>query len=109
MRILTTALLVAASAASLATAAYAETARFNDAQFIRVSRCRGLAGSPGLGGDKAAFDAVIKAQRQGRETYTLDRADTARSNAEHQARVADDAGKQALSAELSGTCAALLS
>ncbi|MDQ0466715.1 hypothetical protein QO010_004511 [Caulobacter ginsengisoli] len=109
MRILTTALLVAASAASLATAAYAEAARFNDAQFIKAARCRGLAGAPGLGGDKAAFDAVLKAQRQGRETYTRDRADAARSDAEHQARNASDAEKQALSAELSGACAALLS
>ncbi len=109
MRILTTVMLVAASAASMATAAYADTVRFNDAQFIKVSRCRGLAGSPGLGGDKAAYDAVIKAQRQGRETYTRDRADQARSDAEHQARNANDSEKQALTAELSGACAALLS
>lgn len=108
MRILTTALLAAASLASVATASYAEAARFTDAQFIKVSRCRGLAGSPGLGGDKAAYDAVIKAQRQGRETYTRDKADMARADAEHQARGASDAEKQALVAELNGACAALL-
>lgn len=109
MRILTTALLAAASLASVATASYAETARFTDAQFIKASRCRGLAGAPGLGGDKAAFDAVLKVQRQGRETYTRDKADMARSDAEHQARNANDAEKQALTAELNGACAALLS
>lgn len=108
MRILTTTLLAAASIASVATAGYAQTARFTDAQFIKVSRCRGLAGSPGLGGDKALYDAVIKAQRQGRETYTRDRADMARADAEHQARGANDTEKQALTAELSGACAALL-
>lgn len=109
MRILTTAVLIAASVASVATASYAETARFTDAQFIKVSRCRGLAGSPTLGGDKAAYDAVIKVQRQGRDTYIRDRADQARSAAEHQARNAGDGEKQALAEELNGACAAMLS
>ena len=109
MRILTTGLLVAASMASIATASYAETARFTDGQFIKVFRCRGLAGSPGLGGDKAAYDAVIKVQRQGRADYIRDRADQARADAERQVRGAGDSEKQALAEELNGACAAMLS
>ncbi len=108
MRVLTTALILAACASTAGTAAFAETARLSVAQFIQAARCRGLAAASDLGGDKAAFDAVIKVQRQGRETYTRDRAETARSEAEREARKAKDTERQALAEELSGACAALL-
>lgn len=100
MRPLTTIAIVAAAAA-MATAAFAETApRLSDSQFIKANRCRGLIGSPALGGgDVTALDALLKAQKQGRSDYIRNKADEARSDAERSARGAGDQGKASLSVE----------
>lgn len=83
--------------------------RLTDSQFVQASRCRALAKAPSLGvGDVAAFDALIKAQRQGRADYIIDKASDAVSTAGGQARRADEAVKADLIAERDGPCQALL-
>lgn len=99
MRIVTAAIIAAAAVSGLsATAAFAQT-RLTDTQFIKVARCAGLAG------DGAGFDAVMKANKRGRDSYIIDKARDARSAAEREARTAGEGGKAQIAAELSGACA----
>jgi hypothetical protein len=85
-----------ASAASLAVAAPA-----TDADYLRASRCRGIA--VGLGADPAAINAYLKTAVAGRSPAILDRADGEFVRAKREAR---GDGKERLQAELAGPCAA---
>jgi hypothetical protein len=85
-----------ASAASLAVAAPA-----TDADYLRASRCRGIA--VGLGADPAAINAYLKTAVAGRSPAVLDRADEEFVRAKREAR---GDGKERLQAELAGPCAA---
>lgn len=83
--------------------------RLTDSQFVQASRCLALAKAPRLGaGDTTAFSTLIKAQRQARADYTVEKASAASSAASAQARRADDAAKADLIAERDGSCQALL-
>lgn len=97
-----------AAALAVATPALAAP-RLTDSQFVQASRCQALARASSLGaGDAAAFSALIKAQRQGRADYIVEKASDAASAASGQARRADDAAKADLIAERDGACQALL-
>jgi hypothetical protein len=85
-----------ASMASLASAAPA-----TDVDYLKASRCRGIA--VGLGADPSAVTAYLKAAAGGRSPAILDRADEQFAQAKRQAR---GDGKDRLQAELSGPCAA---
>jgi hypothetical protein len=85
-----------ASAASFAAAAPA-----TDADYLRASRCRGIA--VGLGADPSAINAYLKSASAGRGPAIADRADQEFARAKREAH--GDA-KSRLEAELSGPCAA---
>ncbi|CAN7303890.1 hypothetical protein LJR225_001656 [Phenylobacterium sp. LjRoot225] len=85
-----------ASAASLAVAAPA-----TDVDYLRASRCRGIAA--GVGADASAIDAYLKSAAIGRSPAILDRADEEFARAKRQSR---GEGKARLQAELSGPCGA---
>jgi hypothetical protein len=102
MRIITAAIIAATAVSGLtATAAFADT-RLSDAQFIKVSRCAGLAGP-----DAEKFNAVIKANKRARADFVLDRALNAKNDAARELRNAREGGKAEIAAELSGVCASL--
>ncbi|HKR88571.1 MAG TPA: hypothetical protein VJS38_10380 [Phenylobacterium sp.] len=89
-----------ASAASLAVAQPA-----TDVDYLKASRCRGLA--VGLGVDASAINSYLKHAAGGRSPAILARADEEFDRAKREARGAD--GKDRLQAELSGPCAAYAS
>ena len=93
MRTFLTAMIIAA-AASTATVASAAEARLTDAQFIKASQCRVL---PGADGEK--FTALYKANKRGRADFVIDRADTAKREAER--------GGADMAAKLAQECAAI--
>jgi hypothetical protein len=94
--------------AATASPAFA-AARLTDSQFVQASRCRALAKASSLGAsDAAPFDALIKAQRQGRADYIVGKAEDAAGAVSSQARRADEAVKAGLIAERDGPCQALL-
>lgn len=103
-----TRLVIVALVAVAASPAFAAP-RLTDSEFIQASRCRALAKAPSLGaGEAAAFDALIKAQRQGRADYIVERAASSVSKASGQARRADETVKADLIAERDGPCQTLL-
>jgi hypothetical protein len=85
-----------ASSASLAFAA-----PVTDVDYLRASRCRGIAA--GLGADTSAINAYLKAATAGRGPSILERADDEYATAKRQAH---GDGRERLQAELSGPCAA---
>jgi len=100
MRITTAAIIAAAAVSGLtATAAFAQT-RLSDMQYVKLARCSGLAGE-----DSARFDALLKANKQGRDSYIADKAASARTTAAREARTAGEGGKASIAAELNGACA----
>ena len=102
MRILTAAVILA-TAATGATAAFAQE-RLNDSQFIAAARCRGLM----QGADTTDIDAVLKANRAGRVGIVLDRAAIERKSAERKARKATGAGGKAeVARQAADACASI--
>ncbi len=101
MRIITAAVIAATAMSAAAPAAFASE-RLSDAQFIKASRCAGLAGA-----DSATFDALLKANKRGRADFVLDKALNARNDAARQLRNAREGGQAEIAAELAGACAAL--
>lgn len=100
MRTLTAAIIAATVVSGLtATAAFAQP-RLTDMQFVKLNRCAGLAGD-----DAARFETVLKANKQGRDSYISEKADEARRNAAREVRGAGEGGKAEIAAELSGSCA----
>jgi hypothetical protein len=89
--------LVALGLASAAGSALA--AQASDTDYLRASRCRGIA--VGLGVDASALNAFVKAQGQGRAPSIEERADEEFARAR---REAHGDGKDRLSAELSSAC-----
>lgn len=85
-----------ASAASLAVAA-----PVTDVDYLRASRCRGIA--VGIGADPSAITAYLKSAAAGRPPAILDRADEEFTKAKREGR---GDGKARLQAELAGPCAA---
>lgn len=88
-----------ASAASFALAAPAAT---TDVDYLKASRCHGIA--VGLGADASAINSYLKHAAGGRSPAIQARADEEFDRAKREARGVD--GKDRLQAELSGPCAA---
>lgn len=104
MRILTAAVILAAAAS--ATAAFAQSDRLSDTQYISAAKCAGLM----QGADTTAIDAVLNANKAGRVGVVLDRADVARKAAASKARKArGPGGKAEVAREIAGSCAAFTS
>jgi hypothetical protein len=91
--------LAALGLVSAATAAAA--APVSDVDYLRASRCRGIAA--GIGADSTAIDAYLKGAGQSRSTIIIDRGKEEFAKAKREGR---GEGKARLSAELSGACAA---
>ena len=92
----TLASLALASSASLAFAA-----PISDVDYLKASRCRGIAA--GLGADSSAINAYLKAATAGRGPSILDRGQEEYATAKRQAH---GDSKERLQAELSGPCSA---
>ncbi|MFC3069225.1 hypothetical protein [Phenylobacterium soli] len=100
-------MLVAAGLAVAGSAsAAASSAIKSDVDYLKASRCKGLA--QGLGGiDTAALDAALKSERFSRADAIVDRAAEEMARAKRQAANANL--KDQLSAEVAGACMAYLS
>jgi len=90
-----------ASLSLASVASFAAAAPVTDVDYLKASRCRGIA--VGLGADASAITAFLKASAGGRSPAVLDRADEEFSRAKRQAH---GDGKDKLQAELAGPCAA---
>lgn len=93
--------LASLSLASAASFAVAQPAAATDADYLKASRCRGIA--VGLGADPAAINSYLKHATAGRSPGILARADEEFDRGKREAR---GDGKDRLRAELSGPCAA---
>jgi len=97
-----TAAIALAAAGLLAAGAAAASDRVTDLDYLKASRCKGLA--TGLGSDTAGFDAFLKEQSRSRSVMVIDRGDTEMTRGKREASRGD--AKDRLSAELSGPCVA---
>ena len=84
--------------------AAAASTRFTDVDYLKASRCRGIAA--GLHADTAPFDAFLKAESRTRVDLIMHRADEEAADAKRQAANANL--KDRLSAELAGACTAYM-
>ena len=75
--------------------------RVSDVDYLRASRCRGLA--EGLGGDTAGLDAFLKTAQKSRATYVLERAEAEMKRAK---RETQGDRKEKVSAEFAQACVA---
>lgn len=89
--------------AATAGAAAAST-RFTDVDYLKASRCRGIAA--GLHADTAPFDAFLKAESRTRVDLVMHRGDVEAADAKRQA--SDANMKDRLTAELTGSCTAYM-
>lgn len=94
-----TGLLAAAGSATAATAV-------SDVEFLKASRCRGLADSGLTQVDIAAMDAFIRSERAGRAPYVLERSKVEYDKAKREAKSDSSDRKARLMAELNGPCQA---
>lgn len=102
---LTSAALTAAAAPALA-----QDARWSDAEYLRASRCLGLAEAKSLGEvDASGLVARLKTQGPGRAPYMRDRSETMREEARRAARKDDETSRAKLLAEREGACQPYLS
>jgi hypothetical protein len=86
---------------AVAVAGSAAAARFTDVDYLRASRCKGIAA--GLGADTTSLDALLKAERGSRIDTILRHGEEEANRAKRQA--ADANMKERLSAELASGCA----
>jgi hypothetical protein len=93
---------IAIAALGLAVAGSAAAARFTDVDYLRASRCKGIA--TGLGADTASLDALLKAEGRSRMDVILRHGEEEADRAKRQA--ADANMKDRLAAELASGCAA---
>lgn len=107
MRPIIMALVAAGLAASAATAASAAPQRITDLDYLKASRCAGLASAGTLAQvDAAALTDFVKGQERVRAGFINERARTEAANAKRQAKHAD--ARDRLNAELTGPCMALV-
>jgi hypothetical protein len=90
--------------ASGAAVAQAAAASMSDMDYLKASRCRGIAA--GVGADAHGLDARLKTEGRSRSPTVYDRGQQEFERARRQAR---GDGKARLEAELNGPCAAILS
>ena len=106
MRIATVTLAAAAAAAAALMAAGSALAagKVTDVDFIKASRCRGIATSSTA--DTADLDAWLKAARRTRTTSVMDRAAVAEDAGRREAKTTNAERKARLATELNGPCQA---
>lgn len=103
-KIILSAIAATALTASVAPA-FAADERWTDSQYLRASRCVGLAQSEALGVvDASALVTTLKSQARGRESSITDRGVSLRADALRQARTKDEARKASLAAERDEAC-----
>lgn len=102
MKVATLALITAALAAGSASA----TENMTDLQYLKANRCKGLATTLSTVVDPAAIEAFIKADRGARMPFIQERATNEFQRAKREARSEDR--KARLTAELTGSCQALM-
>lgn len=95
-----------AAAALFAAGAASASERVTDVQYLKASRCKGLATTLTGVVDSAQIDAYLKSARGVRSPMLMDRADAEFDRAKREARAGDR--KEKLTAELTGSCSAYL-
>jgi hypothetical protein len=100
-------LAIALTAAAFLTAgAAAASDRVTDVDYLRASRCKGLATSlPGVV-DGKAIDSYLKSASSARAAYILNRADREYQRGKRDGKSPDR--RERMTAELTGTCSAYL-
>jgi hypothetical protein len=97
--------LVIASLALLAAGTAQASGRLSNVDYAKLGRCAGLATAAGQ--DAQPYQARLQAERANRHGQALLGAQTARRNAQAEFRSAGAEGRERLTQELSGACAAL--
>ena len=96
---------IAIAALSLSAAGVAAASeRVTDVDYLKASRCRGIAA--GMGADTASLDAFLKAESRTRVDLILRRGEDEAARAKRETRDANL--KDRLSGELSGACTAYM-
>ena len=95
------AILIAGASLVAATTATASP-RISDLDYLRASRCKGLAQT--LGADTAGVDALLKSAKMSRQPVIQERASAELARAKREAR----SQKDKVAAELSGGCVAYM-
>lgn len=99
MRLITIAVVAAGFAAVAGSASAAGT----DVDYLKASRCRGLAeGAQGF--DTASLDAYLKAQKRTRESSVIDRGRNEMDRAKREAKTTNEERKARHAKELNGPC-----
>jgi hypothetical protein len=97
---------IASTFLSFAVAASAAAAdRVSDVDYLRASRCKGLAAAQG-GADTAGLDAFLKDQGRNRLPYIQEQGQAERARGKRDG--ANAAMKERVAAELSGPCGAYM-
>lgn len=95
-----TAAIALAAMGLLAAGAASAADRVSDLDYMKASRCKGLATA--LGADSTGLDAFLKVQGRSRSMIVVDRGESEMTRGKREASKADL--KDRLSAELSGPC-----
>jgi hypothetical protein len=98
-------LLVAAGLASAGAASAGTSNIKTDLDYLKASRCRGLAA--GVGSDTTGIDAALKTESRSRAQFILNRGQDEMDRAKRETRNANL--KDRVAAELNGACTAYLS
>ncbi|WP_374654534.1 hypothetical protein [Phenylobacterium sp.] len=97
---------IALTATGLLATAGTAAAAVSDVEFLRASRCRGLAESGVAQVDTAAMDAFLKAEQRTRTTFVADRGKAEFDKARREGKTDNAERKARLTAELNGPCQA---
>ncbi|MDF2900526.1 MAG: hypothetical protein K0Q62_585 [Phenylobacterium sp.] len=95
---------IAVAATGMLAAAGSAAAAVSDVEYLKASRCKGLAESGLAQVDTAALDAFMKSERSGRAPYVLERSKVEYDKAKREAKTDSGDRKARLTAELSGPC-----
>lgn len=95
---------IAFAATGMLAAAGSAAAAVSDVEYLKASRCKGLAESGLAQVDTAALDAFMKSERSGRAPYVLERSKVEYDKAKREAKTDSGDRKARLTAELSGPC-----
>ena len=98
--------LFALAAVALAAGSASATESMTDLQYLKATRCKGLAPTLNTVAGPAAIEAFIKADRGARMPFIQERATNEFQRARREARGEDR--KERLTAELTGPCQALM-
>lgn len=96
---------IALVALGLTAGAAAAAERVSDLDYMKASRCKGIAEGVGQT-DTAGLDAFLKEQKKGRQGIVLERAGSEFDRAKREARSEDR--RERMTAELAGACTAYM-